>query len=118
MFDELFSNEISEENLSELIIHNKALLNNLILSGLGTSTLLLRLGAVIQLCKKLKMGTPEDDQLLIKHILENLNDNLPSDTSWKVILTVCCGIESEWNKFLARSKGQLSVFEKFFIIEF
>ena len=41
MFDELFSNEISEENLSELIIHNKALLNNLILSGLGTSTLLL-----------------------------------------------------------------------------
>ena len=67
MFDELFSNEISEENLSELIIHNKALLNNLILSGLGTSTLLLRLGAVIQLCKKLKMGTPEDDQLLIKN---------------------------------------------------
>ena len=113
MFDKLFSNEINEENLSELIIYNKALLNNLILSGLGASTLLLRLGAVIQLCKKLKMGTPKDDQLLIKQILENLNDNLPSDTSWKVILTVCSGIESEWNEFLARSKGQLSVFEKF-----
>lgn len=113
MFKELFNSEINEENLSELIIHKKAVLNNLILSGLGTSTLLLRLGAVIQLSKKLKMGTPEDDQLLIKQILENLNDNLPSDTSWKVILTVCSGIESKWNKFLVRSKGQLSVFEKF-----
>ena len=48
----------------------KSAVNNLFMAGLGASTLILRLGAVIQLSKKLEEGTPEDDALLMKQIVE------------------------------------------------
>ncbi len=51
---------------------------------------------MIQLSKKLEEGTPEDDALLMKQIVDNLRENLPSDTSWKVIWSITCPEDSPW----------------------
>ncbi len=59
------------ERLMNVMIEEKTSLNNLFMAGLGASTLILRLGAIIQLSKKLKEGTPKEDALLIKQIVEN-----------------------------------------------
>ena len=48
--------DINNEKLIELMISQKAAVNNLFMAGLGASTLILRLGAVIQLSKKLEEG--------------------------------------------------------------
>ena len=42
--------------IEELILNKKAQINNLLMSGLGASTLMLRLGAVINLSINLKKG--------------------------------------------------------------
>ena len=44
--------EIPMEELAQLISKEKAAVNNLFMAGLGASTLILRLGAVVQLSKK------------------------------------------------------------------
>ena len=93
-FNQQYSNlklaDINNEQLIELMTVQKTEVNNLFMAGLGASTLILRLGAVILLSKKLKDGTPDDDALLMKQILDNLRENSPSDTSWKVIWSVTC----------------------------
>ncbi len=68
--------EDTEERLVQLIREEKADLNNLFMAGLGASTLILRLGAVVQLSKKLEEGAPEADVLLMKQIVDNLQENL------------------------------------------
>ena len=85
------------------------------MSGLGSSTLLLRLGAVINLSKKLSEKDYDDDALLIKRIIENLKETLPTDTNWKNIWQITCYKESEWSKYVFSKKGEHSLIEKFII---
>ena len=105
--------EIPLEELAQLISKEKAAVNNLFMAGLGASTLILRLGAVVQLSKKLEMGTPADDALLMKQIIENLRENLPSDTSWKVIWSITSPEDSSWRDCITSKKGQQSLMEQF-----
>lgn len=106
-------NEISLEELAQLIAKEKTALNNLFMAGLGASTLILRLGAVVQLSKKLEKGTPADDALLMKQIIENLRENLPSDTSWKVIWSITTPEDSSWRDCITAKKGQQSLMDDF-----
>ena len=116
-FNQQYSNlklaDINNEQLIELMTVQKTEVNNLFMAGLGASTLILRLGAVILLSKKLEDGTPDDDALLMKQILDNLRENLPSDTSWKVIWSVTCPEVSPWRACITPSKGQQSLMEQF-----
>ena len=52
------------DTFSELIIQKKSQINNMLMSGLGASTLVLRLSAVINLSIKLEEGSDEEDALL------------------------------------------------------
>ncbi len=112
-YEQLNLASINEEGLIELIESNKTALNNLFMAGLGASTLILRLGAVVQLCKKLEKGTPKEDTLLMKQIMDNLVDNLPSDTSWRMIWTVTTEKGSSWESGVLAKKGSQSLFESF-----
>lgn len=112
-YTQLKLDNINDEQFIELISERKAAVNNLLMAGLGASTLILRLGAVVQLSKKLEEGTPEDDVLLMKQIVDSLSENLPSDTSWKVIWSITCPPESPWRACITTSKGKQSLMEKF-----
>lgn len=70
-------------NLQRLVEEDQAGLNNFYMAALGMSTLMLRLGAVIQLCQKFERLDDQGDALFMKQILDNLRESLPSDTSWK-----------------------------------
>ena len=105
--------DINDKKLIELMTSQKSAVNNLFMAGLGASTLILRLGAVILLSKKLEEGTPEDDALLMKQIVDNLRENLPSDTSWKVIWSITCPEDSPWRGCITQPKGQQSLMERF-----
>tara|TARA_B100000131_G_scaffold30576_1_gene28604 strand:+ start:5128 stop:6630 length:1503 start_codon:yes stop_codon:yes gene_type:complete len=112
-YENLNLDNMNIERLMNVMIEEKTSLNNLFMAGLGASTLILRLGAIIQLSKKLKEGTPKEDALLIKQIVENLSDNLPSDTSWKIIWYITCADSSPWKSCVTSSKGHQSLIEKF-----
>ena len=99
--------------IEELILNNKAQINNLLMSGLGASTLILRLGAVINLSIKLEEGSDEEDVLLMKQILDNIREILPTDTNWKNILKITSSEDSPWHPFVNSQKSKLSLFEKF-----
>lgn len=71
------------DNLQRLVEEDPAGLNNFYMAALGMSTLMLRLGAVIQLCQKFQRLDDQGDALFMKQILDNLRESLPSDTSWK-----------------------------------
>ena len=89
-YNELKISSLDENAISELIINNKSQLNNLLMSGLGASTLILRLGAVINLSKKLDKGNDDEDAVLMKQLIDNLRETLPSDTNWKTIWEITC----------------------------
>ena len=110
---ELGLENIDEEGLDNLVLTSPTQLNNLFMSGLGASTLILRLGAVIQLAKRLEEGDTDEDALLMKQILENLREILPSDTNWKTVWKICCEPESEWSKCVEHEKGEQSLMERF-----
>lgn len=112
-FAQMKLGNINNDQFIELMTKQKASVNNLLMAGLGASTLILRLGAVIQLSKKLEEGTPEDDALLMKQIVDNLRENLPSDTSWKVIWSITCPEDSPWRSCITPPKGQQSLMERF-----
>ncbi len=69
--------------LQRLVEEDPAGLNNFYMAALGLSTLMLRLGAVIQLCQKFERLDDQGDALFMKQVLDNLRESLPSDTSWK-----------------------------------
>lgn len=80
--------QANSEDIQRLIDSDTAGLNNYIMAALGMSTLILRLGAVIQLCKKFEHLDDQGDALFLKQILDNLRESLPSDTSWKNLWTL------------------------------
>ena len=83
------------------------------MSGLGASTLILRLGAVINLSRKLEEGDAEEDALLMKQILENLREVLPTDTNWKRVWQITCDLKSPWAECVNSAKGGQSLMERF-----
>ncbi len=99
--------------LTDLIINKKTQVNNLLMSGLGASTLILRLGAVINLSIKLEEGSDEEDVLLMKQILDNIREILPSDTNWKNVLKITCDPKSEWYKSVNTEDSSRSLMDKF-----
>jgi hypothetical protein len=74
---------VDQDALQRLLEEDPAGLNNFYMAALGMSTLMLRLGAVIQLCKKFERLDDQGDALFMKQVLDNLRESLPSDTSWK-----------------------------------
>lgn len=104
---------IDQDGLENLVLTSPTQLNNLFMSGLGASTLILRLGAVIQLSKRLEEGDADEDALLMKQILENLREILPSDTNWKTVWQICSEPESQWSKCVEHEKGKQSLMERF-----
>ena len=112
-YSQLGLENITNEELTDLILNCPTQLNNLFMSGLGTSTLILRLGAVIQLSMRLEEGDVEEDALLMKQILENLREILPTDTNWKTVWQICCEPDSKWAKYVESEKGSQSLIEQF-----
>ena len=112
---ELDIKAIDEKTIGKLIKEDRAGLNNLFMAGMGASTLIIRLGAVFQLVKKLEEGNAHEDALLTKKIIDNLRDNLPSDTNWKVIWEICVHPQDQaWLQPLLKEKGrQQNIFEQF-----
>ena len=112
-YSQLGLENITNEELTDLILNCPTQLNNLFMSGLGASTLILRLGAVIQLSMRLEEGDAEEDALLMKQILENLREILPTDTNWKTVWQICCEPDSKWAKYVESEKGSQSLIEQF-----
>jgi hypothetical protein len=112
-FKALSLHDSDYDTYEKLVTNNSSQLNNLLMSGLGACTLLLRLGAVINLAKKLEEGSDEEDALLIRQILDNLREVLPSDTNWKTIWKITCDPNSIWYECVKSKKGKQSLMEKF-----
>ena len=80
--------QANSEVILRIIESDPAGLNNYFMAALGMSTLILRFGAVIQLCQKFENLDEHGDALFLKQILDNLRESLPSDTSWKNLWTI------------------------------
>lgn len=89
--------EATEQRVLELLRDDPSGLNNYFMSSLGMSTLILRLGAVIQLCRKFESLNIEGDLSFSKELLDNLCETLPSDTNWKN-MWVSSALEEKWIK--------------------
>ena len=98
--------------LTELIENDNAGLNNFFMAAFGMSTLLLRMGAVIQMCRKFELLDEYGDALFTKQILDNLRETLPSDTSWKNIWNISA-VEEAWRKPTVQAKGGQSLLDRF-----
>ena len=92
------------EHLVQLLQKDVSGLNNFFMAALGMSTLLLRLGAVIQLCRKFEQLDEQGDMLFSKQLLDNLRETMPSDTNWKKMWEVSA--EEETWKDPTVKKGQ------------
>ena len=112
-YNSLGIDSADEETFLNLILNNKSQINNLLMSGLGASTLILRLGAVINLSKKLEKGSDAEDAVLMKQIIDNLREILPSDTNWKIIWEITCESGSDWSLCVDRGKENQSLMGKF-----
>ena len=108
-----FNVNSSPENLLSLIETNPGGLNNFFMAALGMSTLLLRLGAVIQLCNRLKEGQEVNGALFTKQVIDNLHETLPSDTNWRNIWSSSAKPGSDWERPCIQPKGQQSLLERF-----
>ncbi len=100
------------EVILKLIETDPAGLNNYYMAALGMSTLLLRFGAVIQLCQKFENLDKQGDALFLKQILDNLRESLPSDTSWKN-LWVMSAEDEVWLKPVLKPKNGEALLNRF-----
>ena len=100
------------DNLQRLVEEDPAGLNNFYMAALGMSTLMLRLGAVIQLCQKFERLDDQGDALFMKQILDNLRESLPSDTSWKNLWVLSAEDES-WMAPIVKPKNGEPLLNRF-----
>ncbi len=100
------------ETLFNLILEDPSGLNNFFMAAFGMSTLILRMGAVIQMCRKFELLDEYGDALFTKQVLDNLRETLPSDTSWKNIWNISA-VEEVWKKPTIQAKGGLSLLDRF-----
>jgi hypothetical protein len=101
------------EQITELISNQKSDLNNYFMAALGLSTLLLRLGAVVSLCKKLHHLDDKGDALFMKQVIDNLRETLPSDTSWRTIWEISATNDSHWSKPLVKDSNGQNILGRF-----
>lgn len=101
-----------EERLLELIKTQASDLNNYFMAALGMSTLMVRLGGIIQMCRKFNRLDEHGDALFMKQVLDNLRETLPSDTSWKVLWEISAQ-EEEWTAPIIKTKKQESLLSRF-----
>ena len=97
--------------ISYLIETDPAGLNNFFMAALGMSTVILRFGAVIQVCRKLDALNDSGDALFVKQVLENLRESLPSDTSWKNLWAMAADHE-DWLAPTIKPKNGDSLFNR------
>ena len=97
----------------EVVANEPSKVNNLFMAGLGMGTLFLRMGAVIQMSRKLSEGVTENDVLFMKQIVDNLQETLPSDTNWKNIWYASQEHGSKWELAIPASKEKKTVLDLF-----
>ena len=113
-FDEDRPHEVTEAGALVTWMEEDATeLNNHYMAALGMGTLVLRLGAVLQLCRKLQQGDAAMDALFIRQVLDNLSEVLPSDSQWRRIWEISTDPEDAWHDPVARPKGGQSLLERF-----
>ena len=100
------------DNLQRLVEEDPAGLNNFYMAALGMSTLMLRLGAVIQLCQKFERLDDQGDALFMKQILDNLRESLPSDTSWKNLWALSA-VDESWMAPIVKPKNGEPLLNRF-----
>jgi len=100
------------EVILKLIETDPAGLNNYFMAALGMSTLILRFGAVIQLCQKFENLDKHGDALFLKQILDNLRESLPSDTSWKNLWALSAE-DDAWLKPVLKPKNAETLLNRF-----
>ena len=100
------------EVLADRIENDNAGLNNFFMAAFGMSTLILRLGAVIQMCRKFESLDEYGDALFTKQVLDNLCETLPSDTSWKNLWNISA-VDEDWKRPTLQPKGGQSLLERF-----
>jgi len=88
-------------------------LNNYFMAGFGLATLILRMGAVIQVCRKFQSEDNQGDALFMKQILDNLRETLPSDTNWKNLWVISCEDESPWKASTIQPKNGQALLDRF-----
>ena len=101
------------EALLSLIETEPAKLNNLFMAGMGMSTLFLRMGAVIQMSKKLHDGDSSNDALFMKQVMDNLRETLPSDTNWKNLWYASMQEGSKWQKVIPMGQEKTTMLDRF-----
>jgi hypothetical protein len=101
------------EQINDLIANQKSDLNNYYMAALGLSTLLLRLGAVVSLCKKLHHLDDKGDALFMKQVIDNLRETLPSDTSWRIIWEISATEDAHWSQPLVKDKNGENILGRF-----
>ena len=114
-FDENRPYDVTEEGgLKSWLEEHPAGLNNHYMAALGMGTLVLRLGAVLQLCKRLELGDDNMDALFVRQVLDNLSEVLPSDSQWRRIWEISTDHGSSWFVPVAKSNGgRPSLLERF-----
>lgn len=98
--------------LTDLIENDNAGLNNFFMAAFGMSTLILRMGAIIQMCRKFELLDEYGDALFTKQVLDNLRETLPSDTSWKNVWNISA-VDDAWKSPTLQAKGGQSLLDRF-----
>lgn len=96
----------------QLIETDNAGLNNFFMAAFGLSTLMLRMGAVIQMCRKFELLDEYGDALFTKQVLDNLRETLPSDTSWKNVWNISAS-DDLWRAPVVQPKGGQALLDRF-----
>jgi hypothetical protein len=107
------SGSLDSETIVSLIENDPAKLNNLFMAGMGMSTLFLRMGAVIQMSRKLHDGDSSNDALFMKQVMDNLRETLPSDTNWKNLWYASMQEGSKWQQGIPLGKDKITILDRF-----
>ncbi len=107
------ANDLIQEVFPDLIQNHPARLNNLFMAGLGMGTLFLRMGAVIQMSRKLHDGDTSNDALFVKQVMENLRETLPSDTNWKNLWYASMQAGTAWEIAIPKDNNKNTMLDRF-----
>lgn len=102
----------NETDLLNVLSHHPIGLNNYFMAGLGMGTLMLRMGAVIQTCRKFEELDDQGDALFLKQIVDNLRETLPSDTNWKNLWSISAQ-DDAWRAPTIQPKGGQALLDRF-----
>ena len=105
--------ELTGDAFIKMLEEQPGKVNNLIMAGMGMSTLFLRMGAVIQMSEKLHDGDSGNDALFMKQVMDNLRETLPSDTNWKNLWYASMTMGSAWEKAIPRDTSKSTVLDRF-----